>query len=500
MALRDDIRYYVLVQGHSQRSAVRHFGVSRGTVSRMLQEPADKGVRGYSRSKPKPAPVTELVLPYVERWLEQNEQLRRTAPKQQWTAHRMWVELRSMDIEVSESTVRLLVRQRKKARREAFVPLDFGPGERAEFDFGHAVAIVGGRQRELPYLAGRLRFSGAMWVEFFPTERRDSFLLGQRHAFEFWEGVPGHCVYDNAKARVKEILRGHERVEHDPFRHFRSYYLFESVFAMPARGNEKGSVENLVGDARRNFMVPIPEADTIEELNEQLRHKCVEYLGHTMAGRTEPVGKLLEVEREALRPLPHKPLEIGVVREVVASSTSLVRFETNQYSVPSVYAYERLTLRADPFRVSIYQGEELVAEHPRCYERHRVIDDWRHYLPLLLRKPAAVPFAASLRGGIAPTWEAFRREIAARRRDGNREFARILELCITRSAEEVGAAMELAASAGTYSADAVQALLSWADENGEVIEPLNCDLYPQYQAPQPVPDVSMYNRLLGIGR
>ena len=94
-----------------------------------------------------------------------------------WTAHRMWVELQSLGIEVGESTVRELVRNRKRARKQVFVPLDFGPGERAEFDFGHAQVILAGRRVELPFLVGRLRFSGAMYAEFFPTERQDAFLL-----------------------------------------------------------------------------------------------------------------------------------------------------------------------------------------------------------------------------------------------------------------------------------------------------------------------------------
>lgn len=497
MVLRDDIRDWVLVQGHSQRSAGKHFGVSRDTVARLLQEAAEPTARRYTRRSPRSAPVAALVVPHIERWLAENEQLKRTAPKQQWTAHRMWLELQSMQIPVAESTVRLLVRQRKRVAKEVFVPLDFAPGERAEFDFGHALVLLDGVQVSLPYLAGRLRFSGALFVEFFPTERQEAFLLGQRHAFEAWGGVPQHCVYDNTKVAIKAILRGHARVEHDAFRHFRSYYLFTPIFATPYKGNEKGSVENLVGMARRRFMVPLPAAATIEELNQRLWQQCQAHLQTTMAGRTESIITLLEVERQQLRPLPERPLEIAVVREVVASSTARVRFETNQYSVPVTAAYLQLTLKADPFRVRIYQGATMIADHPRTYGRNQVVDDWRHYLPLLLRKPGAVPFAAPLRNvPLPPSWEAFRRELVARRADGNREFVRILQLCLTHADAEVGAAMELAAAAGSYSADAVQQLLAWANETSTAVPPLDPQRYPQYHLAQPAPDPTLYNRLL----
>ncbi len=498
MALRDDIRDWVLLQGQSQRDAAKHFGISRDTVARLLKEAAEPTTRAYKRRSPRQTPVADIVVPHIERWLAQNEHLKRSAPKQCWTAHRMWTELHSMGISVAESTVRLLVRQRKRASKEVFVPLTFGPGERAEFDFGHAVVVLGSEQQTLPFLAGRLRYSGALFVEFFPTERTEAFLLGQRHAFEAWGGVPEHCVYDNTKTAVKTILRGRERVEQDPFRHFHTYYLFSPVFAMPAKGNEKGSVENLVGDARRNFMVPLPTAATLAELNERLWQQCLNHLKTTMHGRDASIITLLEHERQYLRPLPPRPLDVDIIREVVASSTSRVRFETNQYSVPTEAAYAQLRLHADPFHVRIYDGSRLLAEHPRSYARNQVVDDWRHYLSLLERKPGAVPFAAPLRHTIPPRWEAFRKEMAARGSDGNRTFVRLLQHCQHYGEAEVSAAMDLAAAVGSYSADAIEQLLGWAHDMPSTVAPLDPIQYPQYQLTQPEADVTIYNRLLEV--
>ena len=72
-------------------------------------------------------------------------------------------------------------------------------------------------------------------------------------------------------------------------------------------------------------------------------------------------------------------------RAGLVHSTGRVRFQTSDYSVPIQYAYQRLTLKADPFRVRLYAGEELVANHPRTYEKRHVIEDWQHYVPLLGR-------------------------------------------------------------------------------------------------------------------
>src|SRR5579872_204206 len=497
VALRDDIRDWLLVQGRSQRSAAKQFGISRDTVAKLLHEAPEDRERRYRRRIPHPAPVRHQILPHLERWLAENQRLQRIAPKQRWTAHRMWLELRSMGIPAGESTVRHLVRDLRPRRQQAYVPLRFDPGERGEFDFGHAVIRDAGRQIERPFLIGRLRYSGMPFLVCFPTERQECFLLGQRLAFEFWGGVPRTVVYDNLKPAVLAMLQGHTRAEQEAFAHFRSVYRFEAIFTNPGAGWEKGSVENLVGYGRRTFLVPIPEVASLAGLNAQLLTACQKEQERTMAGKTVSIGDLFASEQPHLLPLPSFPPQIGLLREVLVRKTGHIQFQTNTYSVPVRYVGHRLTLRADPFRVRLFAGEEVVADHARSYERAQVIEDFRHYVPLLLEKPFAVPFASALRGGdLPPHWEAFRRELVARRPDGNREFARILHLCLTYSVEQVGAALELAAASGAFTADAVRQLLTWADEAAHPTTPLDPERYPDYHQTQPIPQLDTYNRLL----
>ncbi len=507
VTIRDDIRDWVLVQGRSQRSAARQFRVSRDTVARMLVEAPEEPERRYRRGMARPTPVRDAALPHIEGWLQENMRLRQRAPKQRWTAHRIWVELRQMGIAIAESTVRQLVRERRIARQEvaqakAFVPLSFTPAERGEVDFGHVVVRLAGRELQVPFLAARLRYSGAMFLAAFPTERQDAFLLGQRWAFEFWGGVPRSVVYDNLKPAVAQFLRGHSRQEQQAFRHFHSVYNYEAAFANPHAGWEKGSVENLVGYARRTYFVPIPEVESFEELNTLLLRKCQDDQQRVMAGRVTSIADHLAEERPLLTPLPAYPVEVGALREVVVRSTGRVRFERNDYSVPVRYVGSRLTLKADPFSVRLFRGAEALAVHPRSYARGQVLEDFRHYVPLLLDKPFAIPFASALRNGaLPPTWEAYRQRLVAEREafgvsDGNREFARILHLCLSHSVSEVSAALDLAAASRRYSADAVRQLLQWADEPTLETTPLDPTRYPDYSLPQPRPDLTAYNRLL----
>lgn len=499
VALRDEIRTWVLIQGKSQRAAALHFGLSRNTVAKLLEEEPAPNERRYQRQAEHKTPVRDSALPHIEKWLKENAWLERWAPKQCWTAHRMWVELRKMGMPIGESTVRMYVQEKHQKEKPTFVPLDFAPGERAEFDFGEATVKIKGQLMKVSFLAGRLRFSGTMFVECFPTQRQEAFLLGQRHAFEFWGGVPRMVVYDNLKPAVLQVLQGHSRREQEVFAHFHSVYRFEALFANVHAGWEKGSVENLVGYARRNYLVPLPEGVNLEAINGELKQNCLCDQQRVMAGRTDPIEKRLAFERSQLGPLPIHTPDLGPIAEVLVHSTGRVRFQTNDYSVPTQYAYQRLTLKADPFRVYLYAGEVLVADHPRSYEKHQVIEDWRHYVPLLLKKSFAVPWASALRHGDLPaTFEAARLELVGQRSDGNREFARLLELCLTHSVEAVEAALAQARMQGGWSADTVRQRLNFAQTQDAPAPPLDPSLYPAYQGAAALPDLSAYNRLLEV--
>src|SRR5204863_1414941 len=153
VALRDEIRTWVLIQGKSQRAASRHFGLSRNTIAKLLEEEPAASVRQYQRQVQLKTPVRDAALPHIEKWLQENEWLSRWAPKQCWTAHRMWTELRKPGIEIGESTVRMYVQENDQITKPAFVPLDFAPGERAGFDFGEAAAQIKGQLMKVPFLA-----------------------------------------------------------------------------------------------------------------------------------------------------------------------------------------------------------------------------------------------------------------------------------------------------------------------------------------------------------
>ena len=163
------------------------------------------------------------------------------------------------------------------------------------------------------------------------------------------------------------------------------------------------------------------------------------------------------------------------------------------------YAYKRLTLKADPFRVRLFDGSEPVADHPRCYEKRQAIEDWRHYVSLLLKKSFAVPWASALRHGDLPDcFELARLDLVGHRSDGNREFARLLELCLTYEVAAVEIALRQARQQGGWSTDTVRHLLNFACGQQSTPGSLDPLQYPEYQRSVPPPDLNVYNRLLEV--
>jgi transposase len=168
-----------------------------------------------------------------------------------------------------------------------FIPLTHAPGE-AQADFGEALVMIAGVELKAHYLAMDLPHSDDCFVAAFPAETTEAFLKGHVRAFAYFGGVPTRILYDNSKIAVARILGGEERQRTRAFSELQSYYLFADKFGRPAKGNDKGKVEGLVGYARRNFMVPIPRVSSWEELNTRLEAESRKRRLRRLAGTQRP--------------------------------------------------------------------------------------------------------------------------------------------------------------------------------------------------------------------
>ena len=455
MEIYGRVRRAVRVEGRSQRAVAREFGLSRETVRKMLAYAVPPG---YQRQQPIKRPKLGPWLGVIDAILADDKQ---RPAKQRHTAKRIFDRLRDEHGFTGGYTiVKDYVRGEQVRSREMFVPLTHAPGE-AQADFGEALVVLAGVQQKAHYLVMDLPHSDDCFVAAFPAETTEAFLEGHVRAFAYFGGVPTRILYDNTKIAVAKILGGEERQRTRSFSELQSYYLFADKFGRPAKGNDKGKVEGIVGYSRRNFMVPIPCASSWEELNAHLEEQCRKRRERRLRGHTETIGERFVRDLAAMLPLPAAPYEACEKIAARVSSLSLVRYRTNDYSVPTQYGHRQVWVKGYVHEVVIACASEVIARHRRSYEREAVVFDPLHYLALLEQKTRALDQAAPLAGWQLPAcYLQLRRLLEARlKKHGSREYVQVLRLLETFDLSELTLAIEDALRLGTISFDAVRHLL-----------------------------------------
>ena len=386
--------------------------------------------------------------------------------KQRHTAKRIWDRLKAEHgFSGGYTVVKDYVRQARLRHKEVFVPLAHPPGD-AQADFGEALVVIAGSEQKAHFQCIDLPQSDDCFVVAFPCENTEAFLEGHNQAFAYFGGVPRTVLYDNTRIAVKEIAGDGERKPTEAFSGLQSHYLFAARFGRPGKGNDKGNVEGLVGYARRNFMVPIPRAGSWAELNAQLLEECRKRRERKLWGHQETIAERFARDRKQLLPLPAAPLEACQKRTTRASSQALVRYETNDYSVPVEYGHRQVLLKAFVWEVVISCSSEVIARHPRSYDREGMIFNPLHYLALLEQKTNALDQAAPLQGWELPEeFVELRRQMEARLgKRGRREYVQVLRLLETFSITEIAAGVRQALRLPAISFDAVKHLVLCALE------------------------------------
>jgi transposase len=486
-----EVRLAVVDEGLSHREAARRFGIDRRTVKKMLSYAAPPG---YRRTKPVHRPKLAAFTGIIDAILVADREVPR---KQRHTAQRIFERLRDEHGFAGGYTiVKDYVRERRLSTREAFVPLHHPPGH-AQADFGQAVVDLQGKRQKAHFFCLILPHSNAWFVKAYPRETTEAFLDGHVSAFAFFGGVPVSILYDNTTLAVARILGDGERRRTQAFSHLQSHYLFRDRFGRPGKGNDKGKVEALVKTARRKFFVPIPRVTELAVLNEQLLAGCLERLDSLEGGER---AAALMADLEALRGRPAVPFEACEQRAGRASSTALVRYRLVDYSVPVAYAHREVMINGYVERVEIACGQEIVARHPRSYERGTVIYDPLHYLALLEKKPGALEQAAPLKDWkLDPAYTELCRLLEARfGHRGKREYIQVLRLLEDFPEPQVTAAVRQAVKRRLIGFDAVKHLLLARIER----RPAHLDLSRYPHLPQPfvaATRIADYGSLLAEG-
>lgn len=446
------VRHGVLIEGISERAAAARFGINARTVSKMLKFSVPPG---YVRAKPPFRPKLDAFIAIIDAILAADKE---RPKKQRHTAKRIFERLRDEHGFTGKVTiVKDYVAGWRERHQEMFVPLVHPPGH-AQVDFGEA---IGGVERKIHFLAMDLPHSDAIFVVGYPAETTEAFCDGHVRAFDFFGGVPQSILYDNTKIAVARILGDGKRQRTRVFSELQSHYLFTDRFGRPGKGNDKGKVEGLVGYARRNFMVPIPVFADFEALNAHLLESCRKRLSDRLRGHDGMIGERLAHDLAVFqRPLP-APYDACEKRPGSVNSLSLVRYRNNDYSVPTAYGHRQVLIRGYVHEVVIASAAEVIARHPRSYEREDFVFDPLHYLALIEQKTNALDQAAPLSRWMLPEeFATLRRLLEARMgKKGKREFVQVLRLIEIFKLDDVAAAVRDAIARAAVGFDAVKHLV-----------------------------------------
>ena len=379
------------ISSELEAQILRYYHVERwrmGTIARQLRVHPDTVARVLTQAglprigAPARPSGIDPYLPFILQTLEKFPKL---------TASRLHAMVRERGYRGGPDHFRHVIsRHRPRPKAEAYLRLRTLPGEQGQVDWAHFGRYTIGRAtRPLMAFIMVLSYSRSLYLRFFLNASLENFLRGHVGAFATWRGLPRVLLYDNLKSVVLE-RQGNAIRFHPTLLEFAAHYRFEPRPVAVARGNEKGRVERAVQYTRTAFFAGRSFTD-VADLNAQADAWC-----KGMAADRRCPGDLSKSVREAfaeetscLLALPDIPYPLYESIAVAARKTPYVRFDLNDYSIPHTHVGGIHTLTADLDHVRILDGQQVIASHPRSFDKGAQIEDPAHVAALVAEKHAA---------------------------------------------------------------------------------------------------------------
>ena len=472
MTIAQELEAQVLRYYHAEKWRVgtiaRQLGLHRCTVQRVLAQ-AGMPRAGHS-------PRSSQLDPYLAF-------LQETLGKfPSLTASRLYQMARERGYAGGPDHFRHLVAlHRPRPAAGAYLRLRTLPGEQAQVDWGHFGHLQTGRaRRPLMAFVMVLSYSRQIFLRFFLDARMENFLRGHAGAFQSFGGVARVLLYDNLKSAVLE--RQGQAVRFNPaLLAFAGHYRYEPRPVAVARGNEKGRVERAIRYVREGFFAA-RDFGGLDDLNAQAEAWC---LGQS-ADRPCPEDRAIKVreafaqERPRLLALPDNPFDTDERVAVSVGKTPYVRFDLNDYSVPHTHVRRTLTVVADPARVRVLDGAQVLAEHPRSYGKGEQIETAAHVEALAGHKRQARRHRATDRlAQAAPSSQEWLAQAASRGHHMGSITRELSQLLDRYGAEELEAAIKEALGHGVPHPHAVRLALERRRDARQLPPPVAAALSPQ---------------------
>ena len=423
-------------------------GLHHTTVQRVLRHTGvDPKVVAPRRS------MADPFVPFIVEQLEKYPGLR---------ASRLFVMIKERGYPGGPDHLRRIVsRLRPKKPAEAFQRLRTMPGEQAQVDWAHFGKLMIGRaQRPLWAFVMVLSYSRRLFLRFFPGASMPFFVRGHVEAFADFGGVPRVLLYDNLKSAVLE-RHGDAIRFHPTLLAISAHYRFEPRPVAVARGNEKGRVERAIRYIRDAFFAARSFTDLADLNRQAAAWTATSAIDRPwVEDRDRTVRQAFEDERSVLLPLASEPFPAHERLEVEIGKTPYVRFDLNDYSIPHDRTQRTLVVFADLEEVRITEGNDVVATHPRSWDRAQQLEQSEHLERLADEKRSAREHRGLDRlARAARSSQAFLRIVAERGDNVGSTTARLLQILDTAGAAELEEALVEALERDTVHVGAVRQIV-----------------------------------------
>lgn len=434
-------------QGLSPRQIAEQVGISAPTVRKWL---AKERFEPPSRSR-----RARLLDPYRDR-------VRQLVERYPYSGTQVLHILREEGYKGGYTAITDYLRKIRPPRKTAYLTLAFAPGECAQIDWGSAgVMQVGDTRRRVSFFVMVMCYSRMLYLEFTLKQSMEHFLSCQRRAFEFFGGIPAKLMVDNCKTAVLRRPRNEPAELNPRYVEFASHYGFKIVPCNVRAAHEKGRVENAIGYVKKGLLngLELSSLSALQLAGRAWRDQTANVRIHGTT-RKRPVD-LFEAERQHLNPLPVLPYDCGVNHTARSNSQFRVLFDGNRYSVPAQFAStKQLNLCAYPNTICIYYERQLIAEHPRRYERGGDYEHPDHPKPLLAGRMKARQQQMLRRFfNLGTVAEAYYHGLCERRLNAVSHVRRIMALLDAYGSDEVIDAMCDAAEFHAFSSECITNLL-----------------------------------------
>ena len=481
-AVRAEVMRLHYLEGMSMRAIARRLGLARRTVQRHLAKlpPAQK---------PSPVPRPSLLDPYdgtIRALLKETPELK---------APQLLERLRGLGYSGGITILRDRVKAlRPKPKLQAFLTLDFRPGEALQVDWADFGFALPGVPRRVSAFVAVLCYSRLLYLEFVLSQSMGSFLRCMDRALAFFGGVTTVDIFDNMKTVVLEHPRSGP-VRFNP--RFLDYASARGDFAVaactPATPTAKGRVERPIAFVRDRFWRG-RRFQHLADLNRQAatwRDDFANLREHADTGKV-PALAFEHEEKPHLRPLSERPFDTDEVEPATATKLYRVSFDRNRYSVPWRLAGQSLLVRADDHTVRILIGPKQVALHERSWGIGEDLEHPSHRKALGDVRSGDPADFARIRFGEVGT--RYFKMLAAGQRSLRREGLRLVFLAELFGNAEVQSALDEVMRTGHVGVEYVEYVLRHKRRLSPEFTPLRLGNPTLDQITLREPDLSIYDR------